>query len=129
MHETTEFGIGLGQCRERNIFDKLWEILVMTMVVKAMQIKIVLVDFVLADDGTGEAMGSSDGGYPHDFKLKKRGGLENGVVYNMFGDYKSDKDSQRVEGLNAECKIGHGHSTIVPIRGYVPANVSQNAIG
>ncbi|MCE3216834.1 hypothetical protein HAX54_008356 [Datura stramonium] len=62
MHETIEFDIGLGQCRERNIFDKLWEILVMTVVVKAMQIKIVLEDFVLADDGTGGAMGSSDGG-------------------------------------------------------------------
>ncbi|MCD7448513.1 hypothetical protein HAX54_043023 [Datura stramonium] len=62
MHETTEFGVGIGQRCERNIFDKLWEILVMTVVVKAMQIKVVLVDFVLADDGSSRAMGSIDGG-------------------------------------------------------------------
>ncbi|MCE0481561.1 hypothetical protein HAX54_039406 [Datura stramonium] len=35
MHETTEFGAGIGQHFERNIYDKLWEILVMTVVVKA----------------------------------------------------------------------------------------------
>ncbi|MCE3216496.1 hypothetical protein HAX54_006692, partial [Datura stramonium] len=68
--------------------------------------------------------------YPHDFKSKKRGGGPgNGATYNVFGDYKNGADSQRVEGLNVECKTGHGHSTIVPTRGYVPAGGSQNAIG